>query len=193
MSQENKAVMANFKFLDFPGIWQHFAMPIKQLTEDKISKLVKFVEEPVEIHVILETEKRRQIAEFHVSHRHGVLQATEESEHMREAIQAGIDKLEKQARRARKKFMDKRRRGRRQDDNHWPLDVLEAASVAGGLKPRVIKTTRLPIKPMTIDEAALELDGSKNDFFVFRDSGTDRVSVIYRRKDANYGLIAPDF
>ena len=46
---------------------------------------------------------------------------------------------------------------------------------------------------MTIDEAALELEQSKNEFFVFRDSGTDRVSVIYRRRDANYGLIAPEF
>ena len=112
---------------------------------------------------------------------------------MREAINAGVDKLEKQARRSRKKYMDRRRRAQRQDDHHWPLEVLEAASVADGSQPRVIKTSRLPIKPMTIDEAALELDGSKNDFFVFRDSGTDRVSVIYRRKDAHYGLIAPDF
>ena len=57
---------------------------------------------------------------------------------------------------------------------------------------QIVKTSRLPIKPMTIDEAALELDQSKNEFFVFRDSGTDRVSVIYRRKDSNYGLIAPE-
>ncbi len=154
----------------------------------------KFLDDPVQVHVILETEKLRQIAEFHVKHRHGTLQAKEEAEHMREAINAGIDKIEKQARRARKKFMDRRRRAQRQEDNHhWPLEVLEGASVAGGERPRVIKTSRLPIKPMTIDEAALELDGSKNEFFVFRDSATDKVSVLYRRNDGHYGLIAPDF
>ena len=180
--------------IEFTGRHYHVGDRARQFIEKKLDKLERFLDDPVEIHVILETEKRRQIAEFHVSHRHGVLQATEESEHMREAIHAGIEKLEKQARRSRKKFMDQRRRAQRQDDNHhWPLEVLDAASITGGDLPRIIKTGQLPIKPMTIDEAALELDQSKNEFFVFRDSGTDRVSVIYRRKDANFGLIAPEF
>ncbi len=180
--------------IEFTGRHYHVSDRIKEFTERKLAKLEKFLDDPVEIHVVLEIEKRRQIAEFHVSHRHGVLQATEEAEHMREAINAGIDKIEKQARRSRKKFMDRRRRAQRHDDSpHWPMDVLDAGTVAAGASPRVIKTSRLPIKPMTIEEAALELDGSKNEFFVFRDSGTERVSVLYRRKDANYGLIAPEF
>jgi putative sigma-54 modulation protein len=57
----------------------------------------------------------------------------------------------------------------------------------------VIRSSRLQIKPMSIEEAALELDGGKNDFVVFRDAASDRVSVLYKRKDNNYGLIAPDF
>ncbi len=180
--------------IEFTGRHYHVGDRARQFIEGKLEKLIKFLDEPVEVHVIMEIEKRRQIVEFHVSHRHGVLQATEEAEHMREAINAGVEKIEKQARRSRKKFMDQRRRAQRHDDgHHWPLDVLEAASVSGGDQPRVIKTSRLSIKPMTIDEAALELDHSKNEFFVFRDSGTDRVSVIYRRKDANFGLIAPEF
>ena len=179
--------------IEFTGRHYHVGDRARQYIEKKLAKIEKFLDDPVEVHVILETEKRRQIAEFHVSHRHGVLQATEDSEHMREAINAGIEKIEKQARRSRKKFMDQRRRAQRQDDNHhWPLEVLDAASITGGDLPRIIKTGSLPIKPMTIDEAALELDQSKNEFFVFRDSGTDRVSVIYRRKDANFGLIAPE-
>ncbi|MCP3962113.1 MAG: ribosome-associated translation inhibitor RaiA [bacterium] len=180
--------------IEFTGRHFNVGDRIREYTERKLAKLDKFLDEPVDVHVILENEKRRQIAEFHVRHRHGALQATEESEHMREAINAGVDKIEKQARRARKKYMDKRRRAQRHDEaHHWPLEVLDASSVSDGERPRVIKTTRLPIKPMTIDEAALELDQSKNEFFVFRDAGTDRVSVIYRRKDANYGLIAPEF
>ncbi len=180
--------------IEFTGRHYHLGERVKEYAESRLTKLAKFLDEPVDVHVILEAEKRRQIAEFHVAHRHGVLQATEESEHMREAINAGIEKIEKQARRSRKKFMDKRRRAQRQDGgHHWPLEVLEAASIGDGERPRVIKTSRLPIKPMSIDEAVLELAQSKNEFFVFRDSGTDRVSVIYRRKDAHYGLIAPDF
>ncbi len=179
--------------IEFTGRHYHVGERAKQFIEKKMMKLAKFIDEPVEVHAILEIEKRRKIAEFHVSHRHGVLQATEEAEQMRDAIHAGIEKIGKQARRSRKKFMDQRRRAQRQDDgHHWPLEVIDAASASGGIR-RVVKTGRLQIKPMTIDEAALELDQSKNEFFVFRDSGTDRVSVIYRRKDANFGLIAPEF
>ena len=180
--------------IEFTGRHYHVGERARQFAERKLAKLDRFLDEPVEVQVVLETEKRRQIAEFHVSHRHGVIQATEDSEHMREAINAGIDKIEKQARRSRKKFMDRRRRAQRQDDgHHWPLEVLDAASISDGDRPRIVKTSQLAIKPMTIDEAALELDHSKNEIFVFRDSGTDRVSVIYRRKDANFGLIAPEF
>ena len=181
--------------IELTGRHYHPGERVKEFTEGKLEKLSKFLEEPVDVHVILEIEKRRQIAEFHVSHRHGVLQATEEAEHMREAITAGIEKIEKQARRSRQKVVDKRRRAQRSEARqHWPIDVLEASSVSPGAEsPKVIKTSRLPIKPMTIDEAVLELDQSKNEFFVFLDSNTDRVSVIYRRKDSHYGLIAPDF
>ncbi len=180
--------------IEITGRHYHPGERVKEFTEGKLEKLFKFLEEPVDIHVILEVEKRRQIAEFHVSHRHGVLQATEEAEHMREAITAGIEKIEKQARRSRKKHVDKRRRAQRHDDRQqWPIDVLDAATVSVGESPRVIKTSRLSIKPMMIDEAVIELDRSKNDFFVFLDSVSDRVSVIYRRKDGNYGLIAPEF
>ncbi len=180
--------------IEFTGRHYHPSDRIKDYTEGKLAKLDKFLEEPVDVHVILEIEKRRQIAEFHVSYRHGVLQATEEAEHIREAINAGIDKIEKQARRSRNKFLDKRRRVQRRDDNrHWPVEVLDGTTVSSGERPQIIKTSRLSIKPMTIEEAAIELEQSKNEFFVFLDSGTERVSVIYRRKDSNYGLIAPEF
>ncbi len=178
--------------IEFTG--RHFTVSdeIKEYAENKLEKLVKFLEEPVDVHFILEVEKRRQIAEIVATHRHGNVQAKEEAAEMMDAILAAVEKAEKQARRARKKFMDKRRRSRNHQP-HWPLEVLEASSLSGGTPPRVIKTTALPIKPMTIEEAAMELDRSKNEFFVFLDSAEERVSVIYRRKDNHYGLIAPEF
>ncbi len=180
--------------VDFTGRQFQLDEGIREYAEERLSKLSKFVDDPVDVHVILEVEKHRQIAELHVSHRHGVLQATEQASDMRDALHAATVKLEKQARRSRKKLVDKRRRAQRQDEEsqHWPLDVLEGASLGSGSRPRVIRTTRLPIKPMTIDEAALGLERSKNEFFVFLDSTTERVSVLYRRRDDNYGLIAPE-
>ena len=73
------------------------------------------------------------------------------------------------------------------------VDILERESVEGGGTPRVISSTHLQIKPMTIEEAALLLEESKNEFVVFRDASSDRVAVLYKRKDNNYGLIAPGF
>lgn len=168
---------------------------VRELIAGKLEKkVVKFVEEPVEIRVTLETEKHRAIADLHLAHRHGVLQATEETDDMYEAINLAVDKVEKQARRSRKKYMDRRRRADREtiDGNRWPLEVLDRDSMGDAGGPRIIKTTHLPIKPMSIDEAALQLDGAKNDFIVFRDATTDRVAVLYKRKDQNYGLIAPE-
>jgi putative sigma-54 modulation protein len=88
-------------------------------------------------------------------------------------------------------MVDKRRRGER-NGHRWPLEVLDRASVGAGAAPRVIESTHLHIKPMTIEEAALELEGAKAGFVVFRDATSDRVSVLYRREDEHYGLIAPE-
>jgi putative sigma-54 modulation protein len=165
---------------------------IRTFTEDKLEKLVKFLEEPVEIRVTLEQEKHRHIAELHVAHRRGVLQATEENDDMYDAVNLVVDKAEKQARRSRKKSKDKRRRANREEPG-WPLEVVERESVKKGSRPRVIETSVLAIKPMNIEEAALQLEDSNNGFVVFRDATSDRISVLYKRKDDNYGLISPEF
>lgn len=165
---------------------------IREFTNDKLAKVIKFLDEPVEIRVTLEKEKHRQSAELRLAHRFGLIQAHEETDDMFDAVNLAVDKAEKQARRSRKKFMDKRRKADRVNGQQWPIEVLERASVGGGGKPRIIKSGVLSIKPMSIDEAALELDDSKNGFVVFRDSVSDQVSVLYRRNDDNYGLITPE-
>ncbi|MDH3745598.1 MAG: ribosome-associated translation inhibitor RaiA [Acidobacteriota bacterium] len=167
---------------------------VREYATDKLSKVSKFVNEPVEARVTLEAEKHRKIADVHVAHRHGVLQATEQTDNMLDAINLAVDKIEKQARRSREKHKDKRRRAdRRNGANSWPVSVVDRSSVGGTEGPKVVKSSELPIKPMSLEEAALELEGSKNEFIVFRDSASEQVSVLYRREDNNYGLIAPEF
>jgi putative sigma-54 modulation protein len=167
---------------------------VREFAEDKIDKVLKFVEEPVEIHLALELVRHRHIAELRVSHRHGDVQAREETDQLLDAINLAVEKAEKQARRSRKKFKDRKRRGPRNHEAvpHWPIDVLERSSLGAG-KPRIIKSSLLQIKPMSIEEAALQLEGSDHEFVVFRDAETQQVSVLYKRRDSNYGLIAPEF
>jgi putative sigma-54 modulation protein len=169
---------------------------IREHTTTKLSRVIRFLQEPVEVHVTFEIEKYRRKVDINVHHRHGSLQAMEESDgKIQEAIDLAVDRLGKQAQRARKKFMDRRRRGQRQARvaNHWPVDVVEMRSGENSTRPRIVRSRLLHIKPMSIEEAALQLDHSKNEFVVFRDASSDRVSVLYRRKDQNYGLIAPEF
>jgi len=165
---------------------------IRQHVEERLRRMAKFLDEPIEVRVTLDIERHRHIAELHIAHRLGILQAAEETDGLlTEAINLAMEKSERQARRAHKKMVDKRRRGER-NGHRWPLEVLDRASVGAGGAPRVIESTHLHIKPMTIEEAALELDGVKAGFVVFRDATSDRVSVLYRREDEHYGLIAPE-
>lgn len=178
--------------IEYVGRHFHLDDQTKAYAADKITKLGPFVEEPVEIRVLLETEKNRQKAEVHVSHRFGTFQAADEAENMLDSINHAVDKIVKQARRSRKKFIDKRRREGRHishEESRWPIDVIERESVKQEGGPKVIRSGHIPIKPMTIDEAALSLESSRNDFFVFRDAGSGEVSVLYKRKDDNYGLV----
>ena len=167
---------------------------VRGYIEGKLGKVTKFVQEPVEIRVTLETEKHRQIADLHIAHKNGVFQATEETGDMYDALNMALDKIEKQARRSKKKAIDRRRRADRTSTNgqRWPVEVFSRESLSAGAERKIIKTTHLPIKPMSIEEAALHLEGAKNEFIVFRDSTTDRIAVLYKRKDDNYGLIAPE-
>jgi len=166
----------------------------RKVAAEKLGKLAKFLAPPIDVQVELEAEKRRVTADLHLRHRHGELHAREESHDLAEALTLAIAALEKQAQRSRKRAVDRRRRSARAGaDAHWPLAVVAGESLRSGESPRIIRSSRLEIKPMTIDEAALALESSKHEFVVFLDSESDRVSVLYKRRDENYGLIAPEF
>jgi putative sigma-54 modulation protein len=171
----------------------HLDDRLRGIIDQKLQKLLKFLAEPVEVRVTLDLEKHRHIAELHVTHRLGVLQAAEENDgNLLDAINLAIDRADRQARRSRKKLVDKRRRADRNNGHRWPMEVLERGSIGGGATPRVVETTHLAIKPMTIEEAAIELETAEHGFVVFRDSQSDRLNVLFKRKDQNYGLIAPE-
>src|SRR5260370_29537243 len=150
---------------------------LRAFVEQKLQKVMKFVDEPIEVKVFLDIEKHRHIAELHISHRLGIAKATEENDgSLLDAVNLAVDKAEKQARRARKKLVDKRRRADRTNGHRWPLAVLERASVGGGATPRVVETIYGEIKPMTIAEAALELEDADHGLLVFRHSHTSRLN-----------------
>jgi putative sigma-54 modulation protein len=69
---------------------------------------------------------------------------------------------------------------------------VEPESVRRG-EPRVVESRTVPVLPMTVEEAALQLEASSDDFIVFREAETDKINVLYRRRDRTYGLVSPEF
>ena len=166
---------------------------IRKFIAGKMEKVTKYFEDIIEVRCVLNVEKYRNICEIMIIGKNYDTKAVQEAETMEDAINSCVDHLKRQAQRERKKIRDHHRRGRKQIDN-WTVSVLEPSLLReNDSRPRIISTSDLPIRRMSIEQAAMTLDDSKNEFIVFRDMDTDRVTVIYRRRDNNFGMIAPEF
>jgi putative sigma-54 modulation protein len=157
--------------------------------EDQFKKLDHiFNGTPARAHVILGVEKDRHIGEIVVNWREHAFTVKEINRDMYTAISKAVGKLEKQTLKLKKKNVARKRHATpRAALAPTPDGEVEPAPRA----PRIINARRYAVKPMLPDEAALQLNDEANQFLVFRDAETDRVAVIYKRKDGNYGLIEP--
>lgn len=152
---------------------------------DKIKHL--FNGNSTKAHVIIEVERGRHRAEIIVKWRDHILAANSTVSDMYNSLSKTIDKLEKQALKLKNKVIDKHHKAKRAAT----IGVAQETVRPEPRRPRIVTTKRYAVKPMTADEAALRLNGKDEQFVVFRDSDSERISVIYRRKDGNYGLIQP--
>jgi putative sigma-54 modulation protein len=163
---------------------------LKTYAQQKLGKLDKHLNDAARLELELAVEKNpsiaeNQIAEATVWTKGPVLRARETSADMRASIDLLVEKLERQARR----YRDKRRRGPgRAQGNHEPEAI---PVVADEESPVIVKTKQFAVKPMSPEEAVLQLELIGHDFFVFQNADTNDVSVVYRRRDGNYGLIEP--
>jgi putative sigma-54 modulation protein len=176
---------------------------IRKLLQTKLAKVQdKLFDDVIDIRCVLQVQKYRNICEILIVGKdHDVKAVQESDESMQDAINLSLEHLKRQAQKNRNKLRDHHRK----DGNtvkgqaqvtEWAVQVLEPGRLrekGDHNRPRIIKTNNLPIRPMSIEEAALRLDDSKNEFIVFRDLDTDKVSVIYKRRDKNIGLISPEF
>jgi putative sigma-54 modulation protein len=163
---------------------------LKDYALQKLGKLEKHLNDAARLELELQVEKnpsisQNQVAEATVWTKGPVLRARESSSDMKASIDLLVDKLERQARR----YRDKRRRGPSRDNHeHVPEGIPVVPSEE---TPVIVKTKQFAIKPMTPEEAVLQLELIGHDFFVFQNADTNDVNVVYRRRDGNYGLIEP--
>ena len=163
---------------------------LKDYALQKLGKLDKHLNDAARLELELHVERnpsisQNQVAEATIWTKGPVLRARESSTDMKASIDLLVEKLERQARR----YRDKRRRGPGRGNHNNIAEGIPV--VADEERPVIVKTKQFAIKPMTPEEAVLQLELIGHDFFVFQNADTNDVNVVYRRRDGNYGLIEP--
>jgi putative sigma-54 modulation protein len=164
----------------------------RQLAEKKLAKITKYFNDIIDMRVEVSQERHLYVVDLFVKGKDFDINSTTQHKELTAAIQEGVDKLEIQARRAKARLKDHKARGgevRKVQD--WEVEVLETDPVATG-PPRIVERSSIPIKPMTIEDAILQLEKSPDQFMVFRNASSDRINVLYKRSDKHLGLITPE-
>lgn len=167
--------------------------PLKEYAVDKTERLAKYLLEPVEVHWVLSVVKIRHTAAATVTANGLRIKAQEETADLYSAIDGVLDKLENQVRKHKEKLKDHHRQenvggeAEAMASEEGTSDEDDSTGEAGS--SRVVATRNVFIKPMSVEEATMQMEVAENDFLVFTNSSTNNVNVLYSRKDGNYGLI----
>lgn len=156
-----------------------------ELTDKKVRKLDKFFPDDAEAFVTLAVEKNRHIAEVTIRYKGGFIRGEEATLDMYASIDNVLEKLEKQIVKHRTKLEKDLRAGvfNTLDTADYEDDEEEA---------KIVRVKRFDIKPMTVEEAMLQMEMLNHSFYVFTNGETGEVNVLYKRKDGNFGLIEPE-
>lgn len=173
---------------------------LRAYAEQKLAKLPRHFDRVQDAQVVLSVARdsargRAQVVEVTVWCDGLVLRAEETSEDMYTSIDRAVDKLERQIEKYRSRIIEKRRLDesrRRRRAQQSAESVLEAQGTEVPTEPQIVRVKRFAMKPMTPDEAVLQMELLGHLFFVFRHAGTQDISVLYKRRDGDYGLIEPE-
>jgi len=160
---------------------------LKTYVRDKLNRFDKFLYNPAEAKVVLSVEKFRHIAEINIIGDRLNINGKEETVDMYSAIDMVLDKLEKQI----KKSKQKNRERRSGTKTRGKGIIAEDTARMDFETTREIKVKNIEYKPMDIEEAVMQMELLNNNFLVFTNSRTEKVNVLYQRRDGHYGLIEP--
>lgn len=164
---------------------------LKEVTEKKLSKLEKYFEDPINGHVTFSTQRNNKTIEVTINLPGTIIRAEETSDDMYASIDKSVDILERQIRKYKTRLQKRFKDGQTiRFENVLPYTKEEGKEDSD--KPIIARKKRFVLKPMNYEEAVLQMELLNHNFFVFRSDETDEISVIYKRKDGNYGLIEPE-
>lgn len=160
----------------------------KDMVRDKLSKFDRIFGESEKAYVTVTVENRYQRVEITIRHQNKVYRSESDTDDMNESLDNAINAIGRQIRK-NKSRLQKQIRSEVIDDYiaHAKFDV----SDAGENKIEIARSKKIPVKPLSVEEAILEMDLVGHQFYMFTNCETDEINVVYKRKDGKYGLLEP--
>ena len=161
---------------------------MKDYIEDKLSKLDKYLEKSndVSANVIVKVRGHEQKVEITIPLKSFILRSEETQEDFYAAVDKTIDKLERQIRKNKTRLMTKHEKS----SFDFNFDSIVVEKKEEKIEKKVVKRKTIEVKPMSEEEAILQMELLGHEFFMYKDSETMEIAVVYKRKDGNYGVLA---
>lgn len=163
---------------------------LRDLINKKVGKLERYFPKDTEIQVTMAVERNRHIVEVTIPYENIIIRGEEVTGDMYASIDNVLDKLEKQIFKHRTRLEKNLKSGAFRYDSPVYGDAYE--DVSEDKSPEIVRVKRFPIKPMSEEEAMLQMAMLGHSFFVFQNANTRDINVLYVRRDGNYGLIEPE-
>ena len=160
---------------------------LKEAIYEKIGKLERYFTPETEVHVTLSVEKERQKIEITIPMKGNIVRAEQVSNDMYVSIDLVEEIIERQLRKYKNKLVDQQQTAASLSKAFVEEEIHDDDEI------KIIRSKRFAMKPMDPEEACVQMELLGHTFFVFRNSETDEVNVVYKRKDNTYGLIEPEF
>lgn len=162
---------------------------LRTYISEKLEKVLKPLSEPVHANVVLQVEKYRHIAKATVSANGIIIKGKEETNDMYSSLDLMLDKLDRQVRKYRDKIQEHADRDKVREFRAQHAVFPEESVVVD--VPDVIQQKEIILKPMTVDEAIMQMELMNKNFLLFNNAQTSQLNVIYIRDDGHFGLIQP--
>ncbi len=155
---------------------------IRKFTEKKLGKLDKFFNDAADAQITLSVQKERQTAELTIFQGGMMYRAEETTSDMLASIDRAVELIERQIRK------NKTRLEKRLRENAFSVPT-ENISFEEESDFKIVRSKKHAIKPMSAEEAILQMNLLGHTFFIFRNAATEETNIVYKRRDGNYGLI----
>ena len=161
---------------------------LREYLEKRVDKIARYFSDIKEINAVLRVEKNKHIVELTVNANSVLLRAEERTLDMYEAIDLVVEKIERQIRKYKTKL-----RKRFRENSHFKAELVEKTAAAEDMAEefKVVRTKAFNVKPMSVEEAIMQMNLLNHSFFVYVDDKDNNLQIVYKRQSGDYGLIEP--